>query len=383
MILREALRETHATLCQDCGKCTGVCPVSRYDEEFSPRMVVTHAVHAPEGQAPAKFNLCLTCKLCSLVCPSEVDYSQFTRKGREVLRADGADPACSHGAVFQHMMRIMSQNGREQNRLGWVPEEAKTASEGELLYFTGCLPYYDSYYTHLGTDTQRIGKDTLRVLNALGEEPVLLPDELCCGHDLYWSGDEESAAGLARKNVDKIAATGAKTVVSSCPECVFMLREIYPKLAGDVPYEALHLSEYLARRNENGGVEFGGLKGDVTFQDPCRLSRHLDEYEAPRSALGQIFGDSFHEMEHHGKDSVCCGTSGWMHCNAVSKRIQTERLREAADAGAETLVTACPKCQIHLRCAQASEKDDRLSSLQIRDFATVVAESIDGGNGSW
>jgi len=281
------------------------------------------------------------------------------------------------------MMRIMSQNGREQRRLGWVPEQARTRREGELLYFTGCLPFYDAYHTHLDVDSARIGKDTLRVLNALGEEPVLLPDELCCGHDLYWSGDEAGAARLAKKNIARIAASGAKTVVSSCPECVSMLRTVYPELAGPVPFEALHLSEYLARKREAGELKLGSLEGKVSFQDPCRLSRHLGETEAPRAALNEIFGEGFREMEHHGKESVCCGTSGWMHCNSVSKKIQNERLQEALDAGAETLVTACPKCQIHLRCAQAGDKNDRLKSLQIRDFATVVAESIDGGNGSW
>jgi heterodisulfide reductase subunit D len=383
MILQDALRETHATLCQDCGKCTGICPVSRYDDEFSPRMIVTHAVHAPEGQTPSKFNLCLTCMLCSLVCPSEVYYSQFTRKGRQVLRSEGAEPACSHGAVFQNMMRIMGQDGKKQNRLGWVPEEAKTKTEGDLLYFTGCMPYYDAYYTHLETDTQRIGRDTLRVLNGLGEEPVLLPDELCCGHDLYWSGDEEGAAKLAKKNVARIASSGAKTVVSSCPECVYMLRVVYPKLAGDVPYEALHLTEYIEQKRASGELELQGLEGEITFHDPCRLSRHLDQPDAPRGALTEIFGESFHEMEHHGKTSVCCGTSGWMHCNSVSKQIQIERLREAVDSGAETMVTACPKCQIHFRCAQAGDKDDKLKSLRIRDYATVLAESIDGGKGSW
>jgi len=34
------------------------------------------------------------------------------------------------------------------------------------------------------------------ILTALGIEPVLLPDERCCGHDLLWMGDAESAARL-------------------------------------------------------------------------------------------------------------------------------------------------------------------------------------------
>ena len=40
-----------------------------------------------------------------------------------------------------------------------------------------------------------------------------------------------------------------------------------------------------------------------------------------------------------------------MKCTGCSKAMQTERLQEAMDTGARTLVTACPKCEIHLSCA--------------------------------
>ena len=57
-------------------------------------------------------------------------------------------------------------------------------------------------------------------------------------------------------------------------------------------------------------------------------------------------------------------------------RDQVERLREARATGAEMLVTACVKCQIHFKCAQ----DDPLLRDQIgipgRDWATVVAERL-------
>ncbi|EFK94917.1 hypothetical protein LDC_3083 [sediment metagenome] len=33
--------------------------------------------------------------------------------------------------------------------------------------------------------------------------------------------------------------------------------------------------------------------------------------------------------------------------------MQLERLQEAIDVGAQTLITACPKCQIHLTCAKS------------------------------
>ena len=51
---------------------------------------------------------------------------------------------------------------------------------------------------------------------------------------------------------------------------------------------------------------------------------------------------------------------------------QLERLLEAKATGAQTLVTACPKCQIHLNCALTNLELD----FQIKDLTLVLAESI-------
>jgi len=91
--------------------------------------------------------------------------------------------------------------------------------------------------------------------------------------------------------------------------------------------------------------------GRITYQDPCRLGRHLGIYDAPRSALAGL-GFDLVEMERTRHASLCCGTSCWTSCGQVSKNIQVERLKEARATGAQMLVTACVKCQIHFRCAQ-------------------------------
>jgi Fe-S oxidoreductase len=59
-----------------------------------------------------------------------------------------------------------------------------------------------------------------------------------------------------------------------------------------------------------------------------------------------------------------------MLCN---KQIQLERLAEAQDTGASILVTACPKCRIHLTCAQY-DKDKKID-IQIRDIVSIVLDA--------
>jgi len=56
-----------------------------------------------------------------------------------------------------------------------------------------------------------------------------------------------------------------------------------------------------------------------------------------------------------------------MECAGYSKAIQTERMQEAIQTGAQTLITACPKCQIHFTCAQSST-DINLKMIDIYTY---------------
>ena len=78
------------------------------------------------------------------------------------------------------------------------------------------------------------------------------------------------------------------------------------------------------------------------------------------------------EMERNRENALCCGTSAWMECSSHSKAIQTERMREAVQTGAQTLITACPKCQIHFTCAQSGTDTD----LKVTDLYTYLKERL-------
>jgi Fe-S oxidoreductase len=189
-----------------------------------------------------------------------------------------------------------------------------------------------------------------------------------------WEGETETFQKLARLNLQMLRDSGARRIVTHCPECARTLKVDYPKLVGDHGMEVLHLSELLDQPEYRSRLEPSGPAGRaaVTFHDPCRLGRHLQVYDPPRRLL-QGQGFVVQEMMHHRGNSVCCGTSGWTACGRVSKQIQLERLQEARATGVGMLVTACLKCQIHLRCAMADSDQD---TMPVRDLATVVAENL-------
>jgi Fe-S oxidoreductase len=54
--------------------------------------------------------------------------------------------------------------------------------------------------------------------------------------------------------------------------------------------------------------------------------------------------------------------------------MQIERLQEAVQTGAQTLITACPKCQIHLTCAQSGTDLE----LRVIDLYAYLLERLSG-----
>jgi Fe-S oxidoreductase len=77
-------------------------------------------------------------------------------------------------------------------------------------------------------------------------------------------------------------------------------------------------------------------------------------------------------MENNRENAVCCGTTAWMECSSCSKTMQINRLMEAERVGAQTIITACPKCQIHLTCAKSNTDLD----VEVKDLYAYLAENL-------
>jgi Fe-S oxidoreductase len=375
--LRDAINRNRAWYCLECGKCSAVCPVTRWEGRAytSPRLLMEKAIEGREGELldDLLFWSCLTCKRCSELCPSDVYFSEFIRDARAVALADGRRGDCTHGEAIQTWGRMMARRGLRQNRLGWLRDDLQVSENSDTIYFAGCLPYYDALFANLGVEGVQIAQAAVKILNHLGIQPQVLADERCCGHDQLWEGDVATFRALAALNVELLKASGARRVVTTCPECARTLKIDYPQVAGSHGLEILHLSELLAQT----GLELGRKRETrrVTYQDPCRLGRHLKVYDAPRAVIADL-GLDLVEMERSRHTSLCCGTSCWTACGQVSKNIQVERLQQARATGAALLVTACVKCQIHFKCAQQDPALAAESGIEVRDLATLVAEAL-------
>ncbi len=367
------------TVCQDCGKCTAACPLSLSGKAFSPRTmagrVLAGEADSPEVKA-AVFG-CLTCGTCYDRCPSAVDFPSFIKEMRYYYQATDQGISENHGGFFQSMMRAMTAENLEPSRYRDLPEDVNTDKKGKVLFFGGCAPYFDIFFRKFHqAHTNAIVEDSLRILNFFDIDPVLLEDERCCGHDLLWSGQRDGFLKLARLNAEAINKTGADTVLTACPECYMALNHEYPRHGIDIKPEIVHLHAFIQKEIEKGSVGFKKSDHHITFQDACRQSRMDGRPDQPRKLIDRLCVSGFSEMSDCGSASVCCGNSAWMGCDAYSKAMQVKRLTQAKQTGSDLLVTACPKCQIHLRCAMEDPFRADDIKMEITDLTGLIAKTI-------
>jgi heterodisulfide reductase subunit D len=360
--------------CMECSSCTGTCPVSLEDPGFSPKQVIKRAALGLEEDFLRSRQVwsCLGCGRCNTRCPALIDIAEFNRSFRKGARKSGNFPKEGHHGIHQTIARLQ-RHPISQQRTGWAREAGRFREKGEVFYFVGCLPFFEVTFDYLKLSPLDSARSVLALLNRIGIEPVISNGERCCGHDALWSGEEETFRDLALWNLEVIRASGAKTVLFSCPEGYATFKYEYPKFFGELPFETVHLTELLAREIPKTGLTFQAHRpAKVTYQDPCRLGRRAGIYELPRELIRLVPGTELIEMERTRENALCCGTSAWMECSSCSKAIQTERLREARQTGAEMLITACPKCRIHLTCAKLGEAID----LEVKDLYTFLAERL-------
>jgi Fe-S oxidoreductase len=369
--IADLINTTKTYYCLDCGVCTGSCPVSRVFPEFSPRQIIERSLYDLEELSDHTIWNCLTCAQCSVRCPADINFPEFIRLMREQAHFVGFDGVPAHNGMLQTIMSIQTKDV-QQNRLFWI-EDGKTKETGDVFYFVGCRPYFDIIFRDIDAGSITGAQNVLKILNACGVEPVVSNNERCCGHDALWNGNEEKFKQLARLNLDLISSSGAKQVIFSCPEGYHTFKNFYPKYFGELDFKPVHILDFLADKLNEGVIQLEGPGEEVvTFHDPCRLGRLAGIYDAPRKILETIPGIELKEMPRSRENGICCGTSGWMNCSSCSKEIQLQRLKEAGDTGAGTIITACPKCQIHFRCAKAAFDLD----IEITDLYDLVADRL-------
>jgi Fe-S oxidoreductase len=291
---------------------------------------------------------------------------------RNLVMAESRFPA-EAGTLLRNLEGSGNPWGMPQaQRADWAEGlDVRVVGEGEqapeYLYWVGCAGSFDDR-------AKAISRAVVQVLQRAGVSFAILgPRETCSGDPARRIGNEYLFQTMAEQNVQTLQDAGVTKVIANCPHCFNTLRNEYPDYGGR--FEVLHHSELIARLVEDGRLRpTGRVDATVAYHDPCYLGRHNDIYRDPRRALEAVPGVTTVEMPRHGERALCCGAGGarmWME-ERIGKRINEERMDEAASTGADTVGVACPYCLIMLDDGARA----RGQEARVLDVAQVVARSL-------
>lgn len=376
----------YAYACSQCGYCVDECDqfYGRGWESQSPRGKWFWLREHMEGRAEwdqrmvDTFLSCTTCELCNLRCSASLPIEPSWLKLRgELVQKQGRMTF----PPFEMMAAALSAEGNiwagyRRDRSAWFPEELKAAHgpghQAKAVYFAGCTASYVE---------QDIGIASVRLLDAAGVDFTYLGErESCCATPMLVAGRWDLFVETMRKNIQAVKDAGADTVISSCPACDMMWRQVYPQWAKQEGIEygitARHYSEIIAEQIASGAFRFpeNALpQTTVTWHDSCHIGRVSGVYEPPRDMIKAIPNVNFVEMAHNRECAHCCGSVLTLIKEPqVAAGIGKTRLDEALEAGAEKVLALCPCCEFQLRVSAEATQ----SPVEVVDLAHFAAEAL-------
>jgi heterodisulfide reductase subunit D len=238
---------------------------------------------------------------------------------------------------------------------------------GEDLYFAGCVARYQR---------PEVIKATTAILRKAGVTIAYLGDgEKCCGLIPGHDGNTAILERKAAQNIEAFKKAGTKRVIVSCAHCYKTLKVDYKLIAGELPFEVVHVAELFSRLIDEKKITLTKpLNQKITYHDPCFLGRYCYVLDEPRKVLKSIPGIELVEMEPHGKWSHCCGsgTKTTSACYPEFTSAVTNKRLEQGKHAADTIVTACSTCYGHMD--RATKKEG--VGLEIYDLPVFVAKAM-------
>lgn len=386
--------------CIKCTVCTVYCPVAAVNPLYpGPKQ------SGPDGERlrlkrpefyDEALKYCLNCKRCEVACPSNVRIGDIIQSARikfsnkkpglrefalantdlvgslsttmaPVVNATvGLKPVkAMMDAVLKIDHRRTFPKYSQGTFTGWMKKqrEAQAAFPKQVSFFHGCYVNYNN---------PALGKDFVKVMNALGIGVQLLEKEKCCGVALISNGFIEQAKRQANVNVASIrkaAGEHGMPVLATSSTCTFTLRDEYPHLLGidnaDVRDNIELATRYVYRLLQSGDAKLSFRKDApkirVAYHTPCHMEKLGWSYYSIE-LLKMI-----PSVELTVLDSQCCGiagTYGFKKENyATSQAIGESLFRKIEASGCDIVATDCETCKWQIEMSTAKKVEHPLSIL--------------------
>jgi len=322
------------------------------------------------------YDTCTMCGRCSVVCPMGIDIAALVGLARHAMFAAGLVP--------HELWAVAERAEREGSPLGATPKVLKDRiewlTEEHAVEIPLDKPRAELLVTLSSVEIMKYPQSIAalaKILKRGGFDWTLRTDGYEATNFGLLSGNLEWQKDLSLRLIRAALACGASTLIlPECGHAYSALRwqgaNVYGK---PLPFEVLHVSEFLARHVKDGRVRVKPVADSVTYHDPCQVSRRGGATQAARDVLAAL-GVDFREMPQGGDANWCCGGGGGVitlhRADEHRRRAFTIKMRQAEATGANRMVTSCANCRLSFDDGQAHYAWDR----KMGSLMELVAENL-------
>lgn len=393
--------------CLKCTICTVYCPVVPVNPNYpGPKQA------GPDGERyrlkrgdfyDEALKYCLNCKRCEVACPSNVrigdiiqsarmKYSKQPTPLRDNILAD-TDLA---GSLATRMSTIVNFTlkqplvktamditlGIDRHRtfpkyagktfVKWFKNEAlpyQDSFKKQVTYFHGCYVNYN-YPT--------LGKDFVKIMNAVGIGVRLMEKERCCGVAKIANRLTRQALRDAQINLSEIrnaVIQGGTQVVGTGSTCIFTMRDEYHHILhldnNDVRSQINLATRYIWQKVESGEIKLAfrnDYKKHIAYHTPCHMSK-LGWHIYSTGLLEMIPGVKLTVLK-----SQCCGIAGTYGFKKenykYSQAIGDSLFRQIEEVNPDIVATDCETCKWQI---EMSVKNP----VEVQNPISILADALD------
>ncbi len=390
--------------CIKCTICTVYCPVTAVNPDYpGPKQA------GPDGERyrlkrpyfyDEALKYCLNCKRCEVACPNNVkigDIVQSARikyaKGKPSLRdsllsntdfmgkmATTMAPVVNFSLGMKPVKLIMDKvlkidrhrtfpHYASQRFETWFRKEA-AGEQGNfkkhVSYFHGCYVNYNF---------PELGKDLVKVLNALGYGVRLLDEERCCGVAKIANRCVNEATRDAEINIRAIrkAVERGEDVLATSSTCCFTIRDEYPHVLNldnkDIRSHVLLATRFIFSLLDEGKAKIAfrkDYKKRIAYHVPCHMEK-LGWTICSASLMKMIPGVEFINLISH-----CCGIAGTYGFKKeyydYSQEIGAPLFEDILKSGCDFVACDCETCKWQIEMS---------TGIDVLNPISILAEAID------
>jgi glycolate oxidase iron-sulfur subunit len=395
-------------------------------ETQSPRGRINLVKMAAEGEITydeleGPMNLCLGCRACEVVCPTNVQYGKILDSALEVIQEHKKeknkmskraklfqefvfDRAIPHKGLLDfggNSLALYQKSGlqkfaRKTKAINILPENLRTFEkilpnvEGRkerkerkkhypaklqpafrVGFFTGCV--MDTMFSEINTKS-------IKLLQEAGCEVTVIEEQTCCGALQNHSGERDITRKLAKENIAAFEKYDFDYIVNSIGGCGAQLVEYDELLADEVGWK--DRAKEFSRKNVDISVILGQLRLPftkeidkvVTYQPSCHMSNVQKRINEPLDLLQSIPGITYLELPNK---NMCCGSAGIYNILNYdpSMDILDNKMKDVDTNRAEVIVTTNPGC--HLQMKVGVEREGLTDEIEVVHLVELLAEACE------